>query len=46
MFKVEKEECWDLRVKWWNLTKENAMKLSERITEEGAWWQIEGAEKM
>jgi len=24
------------RVKWWNLTKENAMKLAERITEEGA----------
>jgi len=26
----------DLRVKWWNLTKENATKLSARITEEGA----------
>lgn len=26
----------DLRVKWWNLTNENAMKLSARITEEGA----------
>ena len=25
------------KVKWWNLTKENAMKLAERITEEEAW---------
>ena len=26
----------DLRVKWWNLAKENAMKLLVRIMEEGA----------
>ena len=31
----------DPRVKWWNLTKENAMKLSEMITKEGIWKQVE-----
>ena len=25
------------RVKWWNLTNENARKLAEKINEEGAW---------
>jgi len=29
------------RVKWWKLTKENIVKLSERITEEGALRQVE-----
>jgi len=36
----------DLRVKWWNLTKENAMKLSTRITEEGAWRRVEDLDMM
>jgi len=31
----------DHRVKWWKLIKENTMKLSERITEERAWRQVE-----
>jgi len=34
------------RVKWWNLTKENAMKLAERIAKEGAWGQVEAADTM
>jgi len=34
----------DPRVKWWNLMKENAMKSRERITEEGAWRQVEDAD--
>jgi len=34
----------DIRVKWWNLTKENARKLSERITKEGIWTQVEDAD--
>jgi len=31
----------NLRAKWWNLTKENAMKLSTRIMEKGAWRRVE-----
>jgi len=44
--KWKKRSVGDSRVKWWNLTKENAMKLSERITEEGAWRQIEDTDTM
>jgi len=36
----------DPRVKWWTLTKENAMLLAERIAEEGAWRQVEDADIM
>ena len=36
----------DLRVKWWNLTRENAMKLSARIIEEGAWRRVEDSDLM
>ena len=36
----------DLRVKWWNFTKENDMKLSARITEEGAWRRAEDSDMM
>jgi len=35
--KWKKMSVGDPRVKWGNLIKENAMKLSERITEEGVW---------
>ena len=31
----------DPRVKWWNLTEENARKLSERIAKEGIWKQAD-----
>jgi len=34
------------RVRWWNLTKENATKLAESIIEEGAWRQVEDADTM
>jgi len=34
------------RLKWLNLTKENAMKLTERITKEGAWRHVEDAYTM
>ena len=46
MFKVEEEECWNPRVKWWNLTKDSAMKLSDRIMEEGAWKRATDADTM
>ena len=36
----------DLRVKWWNLTKENTMKLSARITEERVWRRVEDSDMM
>lgn len=34
------------RVKWWNLTRENAMKLTQRIAEEGVWKKVEDANTM
>jgi len=39
--KRKKRSVWELIVNWCNLTKENAMKLVERITEQGAWRQVE-----
>ena len=39
--KWKKRSVADTRVKLWNLTKKNARKLSERITEEGVWRQVE-----
>jgi len=44
--KWKKRSVGDPGVKWWNLTKENAMRISERITEEGAWRQAEDTDKM
>jgi len=38
--KWKKRRVGDPRVKWWTLTKENAMLFSERITKEGAWRQV------
>ena len=35
--KWKKRSVGDPRVKWWNLIKENTIKLSERIIVEGAW---------
>ena len=35
--KWKKRRVGDHKVKWWTLTKENAMLLSERITEDEAW---------
>ena len=44
--KWKKRSVGDPRVKWWNLTKENNMKLPETSTEEGAWRQVEDANTM
>ena len=44
--KWKKRRVGDPRVKWSTLTKENATLLSERITEEGAWMQVEDADIM
>ena len=46
MFKVEERSVGDPTIKYWKLTKENAMKLLDRITEEGAWRQVEDADTM
>jgi len=35
--KWKKRTVGNPKVKWWNLVKDSAMKLSERITKEGAW---------
>jgi len=44
--KWKKRRVGGLRVKWWTLTKENAVLVSERITEEGAWRRVEDADTM
>ena len=44
--KWEKRRVGDPRVKWWTLTKENAVFLAERIMEEGAWRQVEDADEI
>ena len=41
--KWKKRRVGDPRVKWWTLTKENVVLLSERITEEGACTRVEDA---
>jgi len=44
--KWKKRRVGDTRVKWWTLTKENAVLLSERITEEGVWKWVEDEDVM
>jgi len=44
MSKIEEVECWGPRIKWRNLTNENAVKLLERVNKEGAWRQVEDAD--
>ena len=44
--KIKKRSVGDPRVKWWNLTNENATKLSEKIKAEGSWKQEEDADTM
>jgi len=44
--KWKKRNVGEPRVKWRNLTKENTMKLAERITEEGGWRQVDNANMM
>ena len=44
--KWKKRSVGDPTVKWWKLNKENAMKLSEKIIEKGAWRQAEDTDTM
>jgi len=44
--KCKKRSVREPRIKCWNLTKENTIKLAERITEQGAWRQVEDADTM
>jgi len=44
--KWKKMRVGDPTIKWWTLTSENAMLLSEKITEEGAWRRVEDAGTM
>ena len=36
-FKEKKRSAGIARVRWWNLTRENAIKLSEKIKSEASW---------
>jgi len=44
--KWKKRSVREPRVKWWNLTKENALKLAKRITKQRDWRQVEDANTM
>jgi len=45
-FKVKKRSIGVARVKWWNLTKENAIKFSKKITAKTSWQFAEHANAM
>ena len=45
-FKVKKRGGGVARVRWWNLTRENAIKLAEKIKSEASWELIENADAM
>jgi len=45
-FNVKKRSVGMARVIWWNLTKENATKLSERMKSEANWKLVEDADAM
>ena len=45
-FKAKKRSGGVVRVKWWNLTKENAVKLAEKIKAEASWEVTEDAGEM
>lgn len=36
----------DPRVRWWNLTKENATNLSDKVNAELSWRQVEDVHRM
>jgi len=44
--KWKKRGAGEPRVKWWNLTRENAMKLAGRISNEGVWQKVDDADTM
>jgi len=39
-----KRSVWDPRLRWWNLTKKNVIKLTEKAKAEGSWRQVEDAD--
>jgi len=43
---MKKRSIKDPRVRWWNLTRENAPKLSEKVKAKGSWKQVEDAYTM
>ena len=45
-FKAKKRSRGVVRVRWWNLTKENATKLSEKIRARVNWELIENVDAM
>jgi len=45
-FKAKKRSVGVARVRWWNLSRENAIKLSEKIKLEVSWKLIENADAM
>jgi len=45
-FKVKKRSGGVARVRWWNLTSENATKLAEKIKSEANWELIDNADAM
>jgi len=45
-FKVKKRSGSVVRVRWWNLTRENATKLLEKIKSEASWKLIEDVDAM
>ena len=40
-YKVKKRTVGDRKVKWWNLTRENASNILKKIKIEGSWKLIE-----
>ena len=45
-FKVKKRGGGVARIRWWNLTRENATKLSENIKSEASWKLVRDADVM
>jgi len=45
-FKVKKRSVGIARLRWWNLTEENNIKLSDRIKSEASWKLVEDADAM
>ena len=45
-FNAGKRSVGVARVKWWNFTKVNAIKLSEKIKSEASWKSVEDADAM
>ena len=44
--KVKKRRVGEPKVRWWNLTRENAIWISEKIIANGNWRRLEDVDKM